>query len=92
MVDSFTQAAISEIADNWPAFVYIMLTTGFSVAFLKERRRETRVLKSTAESLQLTFDKRFSRLESLLLSNYSDKREVRADTPKLDGSWLEARK
>lgn len=79
MVDSFTQAAISEIADNWPAFVYILVTTGFSLAFLRERRQETRILKSTAESLQLTIDKRFSKLENLLLAtDTAHAREVRA--------------
>lgn len=63
---SLSQAILAEIADNWPAFVYIGLTIGFSVCFLKERRAETRALKLIAERLELTVYQRFDRLERVI--------------------------
>jgi len=34
---SITESVVTEVVDNWPAFVYIALTLGFSVCFLHER-------------------------------------------------------
>jgi hypothetical protein len=62
---SLTQGLAAEISDNWPAFLYIAVTTGFSIRFLCERRAETRVLKQLGEQLHETMCIRFDRLERL---------------------------
>ncbi len=46
---------VSELADNWPAFVYIAMTIIFSILFFRERRAERKII-----------DARFDRIESLL--------------------------
>jgi hypothetical protein len=45
----------AELADNWPAFVYMGLTLGFSVCYFRERRAERAVISA-----------RFDKLESLV--------------------------
>jgi hypothetical protein len=59
---SITESAMSEVADNWPAFVYIALTIGFSVCFLRERRAEVQLLKRLGAGLH----ERIDRLEYML--------------------------
>jgi len=60
------QDVFDEIVDNWPAFVYILLTLSFSICFLRERRRETRLLREMGERLNEGIRARFDRLECLL--------------------------
>jgi hypothetical protein len=50
------QNITSELADNWPAFTYILMTLVFSVCFFRERRTEKKNVSA-----------RFDRLESLIL-------------------------
>ncbi len=56
----------AELSDNWPAFLYIAMTVGFSVCFLRERRAETRLLKQIGEGLQDSVRARFDRLEGMI--------------------------
>jgi len=49
------QELTAELADNWPAFVYIAMTVGFSICYFRERRAEKEILRA-----------RFDRLEMLL--------------------------
>jgi hypothetical protein len=63
---SVIQDICSELSDNWPAFLYIAMTVGFSVCFLRERRAETRVLKQIGEGLQESVRARFDRLERMI--------------------------
>jgi hypothetical protein len=60
------QDVVSELADNWPAFVYIALMLGFSVVFLRERRGEVRVLKEMGAALEERMRIRFDHLEYLV--------------------------
>jgi hypothetical protein len=60
------QDIASEVSDNWPAFLYIAVMTGFSVRFLCERRAETRTLKKLGDELHATVHARFDRLEYLV--------------------------
>jgi len=61
-----TQDIAVEISENWPAFVYIAMTIGFSILFLKERRRETKAVKRIGDCLQEQINNRFERLELLV--------------------------
>ena len=63
---SITRNVVSEVADNWPAFVYIALTLGFSICFLRERRSEIRILKEMGAGLHEGICNRFDRLERLV--------------------------
>ena len=63
---SVIQDVTTEISDNWPAFLYIAMTVGFSVCFLRERRAETRILKQIGEGLQDSVRARFDRLEGMI--------------------------
>src|SRR5271154_7089091 len=65
-MESFIREITSELADNWPAFLYIATTTGFSVCFLRERRSETRHLRRLGKDLQETISTRFDSLEHLI--------------------------
>jgi len=60
------QYAITEIADNWPAFVYILMTIGFSFFFFRERRAEARLLRQMGEGIHENIRSRFDRLEFLV--------------------------
>jgi len=51
-MDNLIREMSSEIADNWPAFL-----------FLRERRAETRMLREAAETLQQGLHSRLDRLE-----------------------------
>jgi hypothetical protein len=53
---------VSEVSDNWPAFVYIGLTIVFSICFLRERRAETEALRRIGASLH----ERIDRVERLI--------------------------
>jgi len=59
---SITESVATEVADNWPAFVYIALTIGFSIFFLRERRAEIYLLKRLGAGL----NERIDRLEYML--------------------------
>jgi len=61
-----TQDIAAEIFENWPAFVYIVMTIGFSIMFLRERRKETKAVKCIGDSLQKQINNRFERLELLV--------------------------
>ncbi len=65
MVTMFQDIA-SEVSDNWPAFLYISVMTGFSIRFLCERRAEARILRKLGDALHLTIHTRFDRLEDLI--------------------------
>lgn len=52
-----------EIADNWPAFIYILMMVGFSVLFFRERLTEARDIRQMGERLQESILARFDRLE-----------------------------
>jgi hypothetical protein len=51
------QGLLSELADNWPAFVYIALTVGFSICFLRERRAEVQALRQIGAELNGRIEK-----------------------------------
>ena len=53
---------MGEIYENWPAFVYIALTIGFSICFLRERRAETQALREIGANLH----DRLGRMEQAL--------------------------
>ena len=55
-----------EIAENWPAFVYIAMTIVFSICFFRERRAEARIVHHMGERIQENIRTRFDRLESLV--------------------------
>jgi hypothetical protein len=59
---SITESVVNEVADNWPAFVYIGLTIGFSVCFLRERRAEIQLLKRLGTGIH----ERIDRLEHMV--------------------------
>ena len=61
----FIQDITSEVSDNWPAFLYILVMTAFSLRFLSERRAEARILKSLGNELHATIHTRFDHLEDL---------------------------
>ena len=62
-MDNLIREMSSEIADNWPAFLFIANSAGFSILFLRERRAETRMLREAAETLQQGLHSRLDRLE-----------------------------
>jgi hypothetical protein len=62
----------SEVAENWPAFVYMGLTIVFSLCFLRERRTETRMVKEIADVLNDRIRARFDRLEGMLSHRHGD--------------------
>jgi hypothetical protein len=55
MMVAIMQDITAELTDNWPAFVYMALTLGFSVCYFRERRAERAVISA-----------RFDKLESLV--------------------------
>ena len=61
-----TQDIAAEIFENWPAFAYKVMTIGFSITFLRERRKETKAMKRSGDSLQKQINNRFERLELLV--------------------------
>lgn len=63
---SITEEVMVEIADNWPAFVYIVLMCISSVVFLRERRAEARILKQASANIQEQIRLRFDHLENLI--------------------------
>jgi hypothetical protein len=62
------QAIKAEIADNWPAFVYITMTVVFSILFLRERRAETETLRQIGAGIH----DRIDRVERLINRRLSD--------------------
>jgi hypothetical protein len=78
---SVIQDVTTEISDNWPAFLYIAMTVGFSVCFLRERRAETRVLKQIGEGLQDSVRARFDRLEGMIQELSDKETKGRATDP-----------
>lgn len=65
-MDWIIQNVKSELADNWPAFLYIFATTLFSICFLRERRAETRLMQEIGADLQRSVRIRFDHLERLI--------------------------
>ncbi len=61
------QEVVGELSDNWPAFVYIIMSAAFSIGFLRERRAETRLLRILGAELQESTRIRFERLEQIIL-------------------------
>ncbi len=55
-----------EFAENWPAFLYILMTCVFSIFFLRERRSETHLLKQIGRGLEDSLLARFDRLEQMV--------------------------
>jgi len=62
------QIARAEIADNWPAFVYISLTIVFSILLFCERRAETEALRQIGAGLH----DRIDRVERLIKRRFGD--------------------
>ena len=65
-MDKVIQQISAEIADNWPAFTYILLTVAFSIRFFSDRRAETRILRKLGDELHATIHARFDRLEEMV--------------------------
>ena len=63
---SLIQEIRAEIADNWPAFVYMGMMIVFSLYFFRERRSEARMVRQIGESVQEDMRHRFDELERLL--------------------------
>ena len=55
MMETVIHEITTELADNWPAFIYIAMTLGFSICYFRERRAEKNVICA-----------RFDRLEALI--------------------------
>ena len=62
------QIAKAEIADNWPAFLYIATTIVFSIVFLRERRAEAEELRQIGAGIH----DRIDRVERLIKRRFSD--------------------
>jgi hypothetical protein len=62
------QEAQAEIADNWPAFVYIATTIAFSILFLRQRRAETEALRQIGAGIH----DRIDRVERLIKRRLND--------------------
>lgn len=60
------QDITGELADNWPAFLYIMMISVFSIFFFRERRAERRLARQIGEAIQKDMRARFEHLESLI--------------------------
>lgn len=56
----------AQIADNWPAFVYILLMVAFSICFFIENRAEALQRMEMSERLHDHIRERFDRLETLI--------------------------
>jgi len=67
-MEHFFVALRDVIADNWPAFVYILITTGFSIRFLYERRAEAQIVRDIGENLRREITSRLDRIEDSLRS------------------------
>jgi hypothetical protein len=65
-MDTFVQDIAAELADNWPAFVYIAMSIMFSFFFFRQRRAETRLVRQIGEGIQENITARLDRLESLI--------------------------
>ena len=68
-MDAFVQDIAAELADNWPAFVYIAMSIVFSFFFFRQRRAETRLVRQIGEGIQESITARLDRLESLIRSS-----------------------
>jgi hypothetical protein len=42
----------AELADNWPAFTYILLVVAFSVLFFRQQRTEAQRLQERLDKLE----------------------------------------
>lgn len=69
------QDAASEIADNWPAFVYIAMSLVFSFFFFRQRRAEARMVRDIAEGIHENISARLDRIE-LLIRHYSEEPDL----------------
>ena len=85
----FVSIISNEIAENWPAFVYVGLTIGISVCFFRERRSETRMLKEAGEILNEPIRVRFDRLEQLIHDSYDQTAAANSRSPSLVGGPLD---
>ena len=63
----------AEVADNWPAFVYIMMTLVFSFLFFRQRRRETRLVREIGEGIRESICSRLDHLEALVQNSIADR-------------------
>ena len=88
---SIIQDIAGEVSDNWPAFLYILVATGFSIRFLSERRAETRVLRQMGEELHQTICIRLDRIEHLVQYSITEKIIEERPAPTTDQPGLEAR-
>ena len=91
-MDTFTQDAWKEFADNWPAFLYILCMVGFSIRFLQERRKETKQVCEIGREIQHAFNARFDRIERVMAENQTTgKNEVwlmpSEAGEKVDAAW-----
>ena len=62
----FIRAMKDLVADDWPAFVYILIATGFSIRFLQERRAEAQMVRQIGENLRSEITSRLDRIEDSL--------------------------
>jgi hypothetical protein len=75
------QDLTAEIADNWPAFLYILMSLGFSFFFFRQRRAETQLVRQIGEGIQEEIRTRLDRLELLVQqSNPSHQEERRVSS------------
>ena len=58
MLTMFMQEAERELADNWPAFTYILLMIAFSLIFFRERREERKDIEIRFDRLELLMRQR----------------------------------
>ncbi len=69
MPESAGRVLVSELADNWPAFVYIAMMIVFSIQFFRDRRAEQRAIEKIGAGIR----EKLERLENLI------ERHLRAD-------------
>ncbi len=64
------EALCASVAENWLGILYIVLTTVFSICFLRERRTESSRLREMIEQLEKGNRVRFDELERLVQPRY----------------------
>ena len=89
-MDTFTQDAWKEFADNWPAFLYILCMVGFSIRFLQERRTETKQVCEIGRAMQQAFNARFDRIERIMADEQTNVKNEVWRMPSEAGGKVEA--
>lgn len=71
-MDNFLQVVLVEIEDNWPAFLYILLTITFSIVYLRQRRREAIDFRSQLMQMERTLSHAIDQTRHLLPESFSE--------------------